>query len=152
MKFTLTLLILFVLKLASAQNNSSLSSPTEIEKVAAFAQPLKGDTVPYATLYFYRSYIRPMNAPIKKVPIYINDSLVHSLKANMLFGIKMFNEGRVIIAIDSKGETATTIKVKTGKEYFFKCEIVKGLWFGKPYIEAVSPATGRAETGLFKGD
>lgn len=29
----------------------------------------KKDTVPYATLIFYRSYIPKMNAPLKKVPI-----------------------------------------------------------------------------------
>ena len=106
--------------------------------------------MPYATLYFYRSYIPKLNAPIKKVPLYINDSLVHKLKANMVLTLKVFKEGKFNIAIDEKAESEISIKVKFGKEYFFKCEVVKGLWFGKPTIEFVTPAIGKAESGILK--
>ena len=108
------------------------------------------DTAPHATFYFYRSYIAPLNAPIKKVPIYFNDTLVYSLKANRLIRFNVYREGKFIIAADEKGETGISIKVKFGKEYFFKCEIVKGLWGGKPAIELVTPAIGKSELGMLK--
>ena len=112
----------------------------------------KQDSLPFATLYFYRSYIPSFNAPLKKVPLYINDSLVHKLKANMVLTLKVFKEGKFNIAIDEKAESEITIKVKFGKEYFFKCEVVKGLWFGKPTIESVTTAVGKAESGILKSE
>lgn len=108
------------------------------------------DSIPYATLYFYRSFIPKFNAPIKKIPLYINYSLVYKLKANMMIALKVFEEGKFNIAIDDKAKSEITIKVKFGKEYFFKCEIVKGLWFGKPAIELVTPVIGKAELGNLK--
>ena len=89
-----------------------------------------------------------MNAPLKKVPIYINDSLVTELKANTGVVYKIFKEGKTTVSIDKKGESQLTVNLKFGKNYFFKCEVVKGLWFGKPTIEAVSEKLGREESGI----
>ncbi len=88
-----------------------------------------------------------MNAPMKKVPIYINDTLIHKLKANTVISLKVLKEGKYTIRIDEKGESIIPITIKFGKEYFFKCEVVAGLWFGKPTIQAVTPKIGRAESG-----
>ena len=112
----------------------------------------KQDTIPYAILYFYRSYVPKMNASLKNVPIYIDDSLVYSLKANRLIGIKLYKEGKHNIAVDKKGETEIASKFKLGTEYFFRCDIVKGLWFGKPVIDAVTPKVGKDESGVFKNE
>lgn len=108
------------------------------------------DTIPYAILYFYRSYIPKLNAPLKKVPIYINDSLVYELKANMIIPIRVIKEGRYNISVDKKGETEITTKIKMGQEYFFKCAVEKGLWFGKPAIESISVKEGKIDAGLIK--
>ena len=112
----------------------------------------KQDTVAFAVLYFYRSYIPKMNAPLKKVPIYIDDSLVYSLKANTLVSIKLYKEGKHNIAVDKNGETEILSKIKLGNEYFFRCNVEKGLWFGKPVIEAVTPKEGKEESGVFKNE
>jgi hypothetical protein len=93
-----------------------------------------------------------MNAPLKKVPIYINDTLVHNLKANTIISLKVLKEGKYNIAIDGKGETLLPIRVKFGKEYFFKCEVVSELWFGKPTIQPVSPKVGRADSGMLESE
>lgn len=108
------------------------------------------DTVPYAMLYFYRAYIPKLNAPLKKVPIYINDSLFHELKYNTIIAIKVLKEGRYNIAIDKKGDSDIPVKIKMGQEYFFKCSVEKGLWFGKPAIETISPKEGKIDAGLIK--
>lgn len=91
-----------------------------------------------------------MNAPLKKVPIYINDSLITELKANRGVIYRMHTEGRINISIDRKGESQFPFKVKFGKTCFFKCEVVKGLWFGKPTIEAVAEKIGREESGILQ--
>ena len=109
---------------------------------------VKKDSLPYSSLYFYRSYIPKFNAPLKKVPIYINDSLIAEIKANTGVIYRVFKEGKVNISIDKKGETQFPVKVKFGNEYFFKCEVVRGLWFGKPTIELVSGKVGREELGI----
>ncbi len=108
---------------------------------------LKTDTVPGATLHFYRAFIRWADAPIKKVPIYINDSLVYSLKANRMISFKIIKEGKYRIAVDKKGESEITANIKLNHEYYFRCTVEKGLWFGVPTIEAVKPAEGKAEIG-----
>lgn len=108
------------------------------------------DTIPYATLYFYRSYIPKINAPVKKIPIYINDSLLFQLKANQIIPVQVFKEGKYKIAIDTKGESDIPVKIKFGQEYFFKCAIEKGLWFGKPTIETISPKEGKIDAGMIK--
>jgi hypothetical protein len=56
------------------------------------------------------------------------------------------------IAIDDKGETVIPLRIKFGKEYFFKCEVAKGLWFGKPTIAAVTPKVGREESGVLENE
>lgn len=91
-----------------------------------------------------------MNAPLKKVPIYINDSLIIELKANTGAVYKIFKEGKINISVDKKVESQLAVKLKFGKNYFFKCKVVKGLWFGKPTIESVPEKTGREESGILE--
>ncbi len=133
--------------------------------IQAFSQPAKTDSsnnasavngkkdsIPYATLYFYRSYIPKMKAPVKKVPIYINDSLFVQLKANMIISCRVIKEGKYIIAIDKNGDTDIPVKIKFGQEYFFKCAVESGLWFGKPTIETIPPKEGKIDAGMLKDE
>lgn len=148
------IVLLLFSKTALSQNNPGDSfvitnrSTTIVDSI----KPKKTDSLPYATLHFYRSYIPKFNAPLKKVPIYINDSLIYRLKANNVISLKVFKEGKFNIAIDEKGESEIQIKVKFGQEYFFKCEVVNGLWFGKPTIESVKADLGRSESGILKSE
>ena len=148
MKYFFTTVIFFLITASvSAQEKIVNSSNDLIKKSAEIIVPKK-DSIPYATLYFYRSFIPWAVAPLKKVPVYINDSLIYKLKANTIMGIKVFKEGKFVIAIDDKGKTEIPVIVKFGKEYFFKCEVKMGLWFGKPTIETISPAEGKADAGM----
>lgn len=154
MKFLISLFTLLTVTncIFSQTKKTDIGASPDVKKIIDSTGINKRDSLSYATLYFYRSYIPKMNAPVKKVPIYINDSLIYNLKANNIIGLKVLKEGKYNIAIDTKGETEIPIKVKFGNEYFFKCEVVKGLWFGKPTIELVTPKIGREESGLLKGD
>ncbi len=67
-----------------------------------------------------------------KVRIYVNNSLDYSLKENTHINFRIIKEGMLNISIDKKGESEITIKSKCGNEYYFKCDVEKGLWFGNP--------------------
>jgi hypothetical protein len=144
-KVAILTLVLFV--------SFNVFSQTKTNAASADSSSLKKqDSVHYAVFYFYRAYIPKMVAPIKKVPIYIDDSLVFNLKANTLFAIKIFKEGKHNICVDKDGETTIMTKVKFGTEYFYKCDIVPGLWGGKPAFEPVTVKVGKEQTGLIKNE
>lgn len=122
------------------QSNKKLPSDSFVTKVQ--------DSIPHAILYFYRSFISKLEAPLKKVPIFINDTLVHELKVNTVVTLKVFREGKYNIAAEKKSEEQTSLKVKFGKEYFFKCEVLGGLLNKRTLIYAVSPKVGKTESGV----
>jgi hypothetical protein len=106
------------------------------------------DSLPHATFYFYRSFVPLIMKSVKKIPIYVNDSLVHNLKANNYITIKVFKEGNFTVAADKKGNTDTPVKVKFGKEYFFKCDGLGGFVNFRTTIDLVPVADGKKETGI----
>lgn len=112
---------------------------------SASGQNTHQSDAPYAEIVFYRAFIPKMKAPIKKVPIYIGNTLVYSLKANTIWRTKIFKEGKHYVAIDEAGETTVLFNVTFGNTYYFKCEVVPGLWFGKPTILLVAPDIGKGE-------
>lgn len=122
---------------------SSFSQSTGKDSVLIKQQ----DSLPHATFYFYRSFVPVLMKSVKKIPIYVNDSLVHNLKANTYITIKVFKEGNFTVAVDKKGDTDTPVKVKFGKEYFFKCDGLGGLLNFRAVIESVPVTEGRKETG-----
>ncbi|WP_462220724.1 hypothetical protein, partial [Ferruginibacter sp.] len=97
---------------------------------------------------FYRSFVPLIMKSVKKIPIYVNDSLVHNLKANNYITIKVFKEGNFTVAADKKGNTDTPVKVKFGKEYFFKCDGLGGFVNFRTTIDLVPVADGKKETGI----
>lgn len=144
-KITCLALVLFAAFSAFSQTKTTIAG-TDSSSLK------KQDSAHFAVFYFYRAYIPKMVAPLKKVPIYVDDSLVYNLKANMLFAIKIFKEGKHSVCVDKDGETTIINKTKFGTEYFYKCEIVPGLWGGKPTIEPVTVKVGKEETGLIKNE
>jgi hypothetical protein len=150
MRITLLVSICLLLLAGTSLKAIGWQNAVQLSVTTDRAVKLNTDSMPYSTFYFYRSYIPKYNAPLKKVPIYINDSLITELKANKGVIYRVFKEGRVRVSIDSKGESELLVKAKFGKGYFFKCEVVKGLWFGKPTIEAVTEKVGREESGILE--
>ena len=72
----------------------------------AFTQVnIKTDSLPHATFYFYRAFVPAIMKSVKKMPIYINDSLVYDLKANNYITIKVYKEGTYTVGVDKKGNT-----------------------------------------------
>lgn len=106
------------------------------------------DTVPQATIYFYRAYFPKYFSNVKKASIYINDSLVHELKANTFIGFNITKAGKIRVAVDKKQETEIEFKLKFGNEYFFRVDVTGGVFNTKASIESVTNATGKEEIGM----
>lgn len=106
------------------------------------------DTIPHATVYFYRAYFPKYFSNVKKAPIYINDSLVHELKANTFIGFNITKEGKIRVAVDKKQETEIEFKLKFGKEYFFRVDVTGGLVNRNTSIESVTNEIGKEEIGI----
>ncbi len=106
------------------------------------------DTVPHATVYFYRAYFPKYFSNVKKASIYINDSLVHELKANTFIAFDIAKEGKLRVAVDKKQETEIEFKLKFGKEYFLRVDVTGGVFNTKASIESVTNATGKEEIGM----
>ena len=103
------------------------------------------DSLAGAELIFYRAFIPKLDAPLKKISIYINDHLVHELKFNTIFRKTIFPPAKTLIAIDKAGETETVFYPQAGARYYFKCEMLIGFWFGKPAFHLVSSDLGESE-------
>lgn len=106
------------------------------------------DTVPHATIYFYRAYFPKYFSNVKKASIYINDSLVHELKANTFIGFNITKAGKIRVAVDKKQETEIEFKLKFGNEYFFRVDVTGGVFNTKASIESVTNAIGKEEIGM----
>jgi hypothetical protein len=106
------------------------------------------DTLPHATVIFYRAYFPKFYSNVKTAPLYINDSLVHDLKANTFKSYTITKEGKTRVAVDKKQETEIEFKVKFGKEYYFKVDVTGGLVNRKTTIESVTPETGKEEISI----
>ena len=108
----------------------------------------KHDTLPYAKLIFYRAYFPKYFSNVKKAPIFINDSLVHELKANTFIAFDIKKEGKIRVAVDKNQNTEIEFKLRLGNDYYFRVDVTGGVVNRKTTIESVDNATGRAEIGM----
>ncbi len=108
----------------------------------------KSNEQPIATLYFYRSYMSKIFAPLKKMSIYVNDSLIYELKANSVVSYPVYRAGKYNVSGDSKDKTLMTVTVKPGNDYFFNCWLPTSLLDPPMTVESVHPDLARKELGL----
>jgi hypothetical protein len=106
------------------------------------------DTVPHATIIFYRAYFPKYFSNVKAAPLYINDSLVHELKANTFKSFDIPREGKIRVAVDKNQQTEIEFKIKFGKEYYFRVDVTGGLVNRKTTIESVTTETGKEEIAV----
>jgi hypothetical protein len=121
-------------------------SPRKIRTELLFANVQ--DTVPHATVIFYRAYFPKYFSNVKKAPIYINDSLVHELKANTFISFDIKKEGKIRVAVDKKQDTEIEFKLKFGKEYYFRVDVTGGVVNRNTSIESVTNEIGKEEIGM----
>jgi len=140
------MILLFYTVWLKANANNSRAGKMRIEPLLAGMS----DSTPHATLHFYRAYFPKFVSNVKKAPIYINDSLVHELKANTVASFNVNQEGKIRVAVDKKQQTEIEFKVKFGKEYFFRVDVSGGVFNTKASIESVTPAVGKEETGILE--
>lgn len=125
---------------------ASMDSPLLLVRDTVINPP--ADTMPYVTLCFYHQYRSKLTANLRPVPIYVNDTLITELKVNRGGVFLYYREGRIVVSVDNKGETALPVKVKFGKSYFFRCDNVGGLANRRNTIETVPEKEGREESGM----
>jgi hypothetical protein len=105
------------------------------------------DSTPHIVLYFYRTYINPMVAPMKKVPIYLDDTLQYKFKANSYVAVVVYKDGPLSVSLNPKDtfiKQTIPIVAKFGEEYYFRCWIVPGFGGGKPIMSHETPEVGKA--------
>ncbi len=132
--------ILFIISTLLSNYAFSQADPNDLVK--------KQDSIPHATVIFYRAYFPKYFSNVKPASIYINDSLVHVLKANTFISFNITKEGKIRVAVDKKQETEIEFKLKFGKEYFFRVDVTGGVFNTKASIESVTTATGKEEIGV----
>ncbi|MBC7866479.1 MAG: hypothetical protein H7X88_02995 [Gloeobacteraceae cyanobacterium ES-bin-316] len=136
--------LLFYIAWLPANANESHSGKIRTDLLLAHTQ----DTVPHATVIFYRAYFPKYFSNVKTAPIYINDSLVHELKANTFISFNIAKEGKIRVAVDKKQQTEIEFKLKFGKEYFFRVDVTGGVFNTEASIESVTNAIGKEEIGM----
>ena len=125
------------------------ANESHVEKIGTKQQlDVRQDTVPHATIIFYRAYYPKFVSNIKTAPLYINDSLVHDLKANTFKSYEITKEGKTRVAVDKKQNTEIEFKVKFGKEYYFRVDVTGGVLNRKTTIDSVTPETGKEEISI----
>jgi hypothetical protein len=138
------MILLFYNVWVQANANDNRAGKIRTELLLAGMQ----DTIPHATVYFYRAYFPKYFSNVKRAPIYINDSLVHDLKANTFIGFNITKEGKLRVAVDKKQETEIEFKLKFGAAYFFRVDVTGGVFNTKASIESVTNAIGKEEIGM----
>jgi hypothetical protein len=136
--------LLFYYAWLPARANESRSGKIRTELQLAHMQ----DSLPHATVIFYRAYFPKYFSNVKTAPLYINDSLVHELKANTFISFNITKEGKTRVAVDKKQETEIEFKLKFGKEYFFRVDVTGGLVNRKTTIESVTSEIGKEEIAM----
>jgi hypothetical protein len=105
------------------------------------------ETEPHVTVYFFRAYINPFVAPLKKMSFTLNDSLVYELKANSMISIDV-KPGKYKISADKKDKTAMFLTLKGGNEYFFEGFLPNGIGASPMSLTTIRPEIARKEVGL----
>ncbi len=103
---------------------------------------------PVAVLYFYRSYLSKIAAPLKRMSLYVNDTLIYELKANSIVSYPVYHAGKFKVSGDSKDKTSMIVSIKPGGEYFFHCWLPTSIFDPPMQIESVHPDLARKEIGL----
>ena len=106
------------------------------------------DTAPHGTVICYRAYFPKFYSNVRPAPIYINDTLVHELKANTFKSFIITKEGMTLVAVDKKQDNEIEFKLKFGKEYYFRVDVTGGLVNRKTTIESVTPEIGKEEIAM----
>lgn len=105
------------------------------------------ETEPHATLYFFRAYINPLIAPLKKLSLTLNDAPICELKSNRMVSI-LVKPGRYKISADKKDKTAMYLTIKAGNEYFFEGFLPNSIASPPMSLTNIKPDIARKETGL----
>jgi hypothetical protein len=75
---------------------------------------------------------------------YLNGQKVGSCEPDGVF-IKDVAPGRYEVVAGTESEHRMVFFVRGGDEQYVKCSITMGVFVGRPHLELVAPATGKAD-------
>jgi hypothetical protein len=139
--------LLFASTTLVAQDNNDAGVKLSSGIVWHQLRPAVSETDPHVTVYFFRAYINPFVAPLKKMLFTLNDSLVYELKANSMISIDV-KPGKYKISADKKDKTAMFLTLKPGNEYFFEGFLPNGIGASPMSLTNIKPEIARKEVGL----
>ena len=139
--------LIFVSTTLIAQDSNDAGEKLSSGIVWQQLRPAVSGTEPHVTVYFFRAYINPFVAPLKKMSFTLNDSLVYELKANSMISIDV-KPGKYKISADKKDKTAMFLTLKAGNEYFFEGFLPNGIGASPMSLTNIKPEIARKEVGL----
>ena len=85
---------------------------------------------------------------MKKMSLYVNDTLIYELKANNVVAYPVYHAGKFTISGDKKDKTSMVVTIKPGNDYFFSCWMPGSVFDPPMTVESVHPDLARKEIGL----
>jgi hypothetical protein len=96
----------------------------------------------YAKLFIYRS---GGVGSLIGYDVYLGDSVIWRAKNNTKLEILITKTGRNTLWARTEAKSEVPITFEYGKEYYLKCSIVMGIMVGRPKLELIDRAIGKAE-------
>ncbi|MGV3539726.1 MAG: hypothetical protein ACO1OQ_07945 [Rufibacter sp.] len=96
----------------------------------------------YALLHVYRL---GGLGPLVSYDLYLGDSVICRVKNNWKQTIKIKKDGLNTLWAKTESKREIPVNIKLGQEYYVRCAVGVGAFVGRPQLELVGSASGKAE-------
>ncbi len=106
------------------------------------------DSLHYALLYVYRpgKFVGSLiGYNIRMINPVFKDSLIGRATNDSKFVVKLYQEGKIQVFAHTETKRTVDLDVKFGEKYYLKCEIVVGVFVGRPRLSLISPEQGKLD-------
>jgi len=140
----------FKIDSVKTQPNIVITSVSTTQQVDSTTITSANDSTKYALLYVYRprNFVGSiMSYKLKVSNGTYKEMVVGSVKNNMKFVVKLYQEGPTEIYAQTEAKTVVKLNVKFGSSYYLKCGISMGAFVGRPALDLIYPAQGELDYG-----
>jgi hypothetical protein len=100
------------------------------------------DSANYSVIHLYRP---PGRGAIVTYQVNLGDNALWRIRHNSYNSVNVENINDSILWAQTEVKVETPIKIEKGKEYFVKCGVSTGIFFGRPHMEVVNNNIGYFE-------
>lgn len=125
-----------------------ISDSLKVNTIDSPSAVVPSDTLHYALLYVYR----PGNFAgsligynIRMTNTVLKDSLIGRATNNSKFVVKLYQEGKTQLAAHTETKKGVDLDVKFGEKYYLKCEVVMGIFVGRPRLSLIYAEQGKLD-------